>query len=152
VKSSAAASLPLRTEDVDPPVQDAAVERDVVLLALQLEDQSAELVGGQGRDVRKLLVVLLGRIASALEDRALERGRRRKVERAVLDLVTKAHDARVAQHVDAAVEVASAHRDGLLFLLGAADEACQIVVAQTREVGKRIHSQLDTFRPEAGTD
>jgi hypothetical protein len=62
-------------------VEHAAMERDVVLLPLELEDQRSKLVVRQRRDVREILVVLLGRLAGALEDRALERRGGRQIER-----------------------------------------------------------------------
>ncbi len=70
--------LPLGPQDVDPSVEHAPAEREVVLLALELDDRRAQLVvrerrrsdpGAQRRARRD--------VARALEERSLERRRRR---------------------------------------------------------------------------
>ena len=74
----------LGSEDVDAPVEHAPPERDVVLLALELEDLLAELVVRQRREVRVGDSVIDGQLARALEDRALERVGCVQLERAGL--------------------------------------------------------------------
>ncbi len=49
---------PLRTQDVDPTVQETASLRDRVLLALELREHAVELRVGQGRQIREQFHVL----------------------------------------------------------------------------------------------
>ena len=78
-----AAPLPLGAQDVDPPVEYAPVQGDVVLLVLELEDRPAQLVVGERRRIggRRVLAVVR-RVARALEVRPLERAPRNSSMRA----------------------------------------------------------------------
>jgi len=73
--------LSLGAQDVDAPVEDAPVQRDVVLLVLEPEDRLAQLVVGERRriGVRRVLAVVR-RVARPLEDRPLERSRGLQLE------------------------------------------------------------------------
>ena len=141
-------SLALGPQDVDSPVEHPAAERQVVLLPLELDDRGAQLVV---RERRRSDVGVRGRlvrdVARALEERSLERRRRRHVdlERARLRLAAKAPHPLAAQRVDLLVQIASTARDCLLCGLGVAEQALEVVVAQTCEVGQRICGQVGTI-------
>ena len=136
----AAAPLPLRVEDVDAAVEHAPTQRDVVFLPLQLEDLLAQLVVGERGEVGLGIVVVVGQRAGALEDRPLERRRRRDLERPCLDLVAQPAHPLLAAGVDPPVKRPAPCGDGVRLVLGRAQQALELVVVGRCEIGEQVHS------------
>src|SRR4029079_8827669 len=103
-----APALALCPEDVDPTVEDTTMEGDVVLLVLEREDRLAQRVVRHRGEIRCRRVVLVtGRVARPLEDRALECRRRVQGKRPGGDLVPKPRHAFPSKLVDPHVEAPS---------------------------------------------
>ena len=139
--------LALRAKDVDPPVQHAAVQRDVVFLLLEREDHRSQLV------VRELPGTGIGGSAPCSGGSPVPSkiGRSSDSGAGVASvpaatLAAQPRHALAAERIDARVEAPAALRDRLLLVLRPSDQAVEVVVGQAGEVGERIHGVTGTFR------